>query len=358
MIRHLVYQALVVLAFVSGAPACKGQGPGREPAALTPAAKLIRTRGLATGNVICELQDRAGNIWFRTGGEGIYRYDGKTFTNFTTQDGLPDNEVRAIIETRSGPVLFGTKRGICSYDGRSVTAYTGHPLLQEPNVTSLLEDRSGTLWVGTLDSGVYRLEGRQLRNFLNSGDGPYNDGRRSQLIIDMLQDKAGNIWFCSWNRGGVWRYDGERFTNFLPDTGQQQTLPFTGAAATQASISDDMVYSVMQDRSGNLWFATRRHGACRYDGKGFTSFREPAGFVSRGVYSIVEDLEGALWLTTNDFGVWRYDGTAFRAYTTRDGLVNNSVFSVLADRSGNLWFGTRAFGLSRFDGKTFTTFSD
>jgi ligand-binding sensor domain-containing protein len=75
--------------------------------------KLIRTQGVVSGNVHCNLQDKAGNIWFSTSGEGVYRYDGKSFTNFTRKAGLRDNDVRAIIEDKAGNIVFGTKSGIC-----------------------------------------------------------------------------------------------------------------------------------------------------------------------------------------------------------------------------------------------------
>jgi ligand-binding sensor domain-containing protein len=128
--------------------------------------------------------------------------------------------------------------------------------------------------------------------------------------------------------------------------------------SSQDSITDDMIFSVSEDKAGNLWFATRRHGACRYDGKSFTSFKENEGFVSYGIYSIIEDKKGNMWFSTEKNGVFCYDGKSFKNYTTADGLVYNSVFSILEDKNGNLWFGTRGFGLSRYDGKTFVNFSE
>lgn len=72
--------------------------------------KMIRTQGVLSGNVGCELQDKAGNIWFSTSGEGVYRFDGKSFANFTTKDGLTSNDVSAIIEDLTGkPLLVSVK---------------------------------------------------------------------------------------------------------------------------------------------------------------------------------------------------------------------------------------------------------
>jgi ligand-binding sensor domain-containing protein len=338
--------------------------------------RMIRTQGIVSGNIGCELQDRAGNLWFSTSGEGVYRYDGKSFTNFTTKDGLSSNDVSSIIEDKAGNILFGTKNGICKYDpsgAKSFSKYSENADLNKLSISSLLEDKDGNLWFGTMNSGVYRYDGKNLTNFLNNDDHKFNLGTHNQLILDILQDKNGNLWFSSWNGGGVWRYNGKTFKNYLPSadyylrnedgrSNNKNSLPTYLLNLTNSqpsnNISDDMIFSMTEDKVGNLWFATRRHGACRFDGKNFTSFRENERFVSYGISSILEDKKGNIWLATDKNGVFSYDGKTFKNFTTKDGLINDSVNSILEDKNGNLWFGTRGFGLSRFDGKTFTNFSE
>lgn len=335
---------------------------------------IIRTQGAASGNVSCELVDKDGNLWFSIGGEGVYRYNGVSFENFTTKDGLCDNDAGDIIQCKSGSILIGTKSGICLYDGEKFSRYLDTDPTTQFQISSLMEDRDGNIWFGTMQDGIYRYDGQSLTNFLNNNDHPFNLGNPYQLIQDILQDREGNIWFSSWNRGGVWCYDGKNFTNYLPSKNYYQSGEDERANAqkgtfsifpealiypsSQDSITDDMIFSISEDKAGNLWFATRRHGACRYDGKTFTSFRENEGFVSYGVYSILEDKKGNMWFLTDKNGVFCWDGNTFKNYTTADGLVNNSVFSMLEDNAGNIWFGTRWFGLSRYDGKSFTTFSE
>ena len=347
--------------------------------------KIIRTQGIVYGNLHCNLQDKAGNIWFSTSGEGVYRYDGKSFTNFTTKDGLSDNDVCAIIEDKTGNILFGTKNGICKYNGRYFSKYTDNVDASKKSISSLMEDSKVNLWFGVWREGVYRYDGKIFDNFLNNNapdktsplfpqkdNQPFNLGNQYQLILDILEDKRGNIWFSSWNGGGVWQYDGKSFKNYLPSadyylrnedgrSGDKINAPLELIIfnnPSQDNIGDDMIFSISEDKAGNLWFATRRHGACRYDGKYFTSFRESEGFVSSGIYSILEDKKGKMWLSTEEHGVYCYDGKTFTNYTTADGLVNNSVFSILEDKNGNLWFGTRGFGLSRYDGKNFVNFAE
>ena len=332
--------------------------------------KIVRTLGTQYENVGCQLLDKDGNLWFSISGEGAYRFDGKSFTNFTTKDGLCNNDVGVIIQDRAGNILLGTKNGICKYDGNKFTKY---PVPDTLSITSMLEDKDGNLWFGTMGKGIYRYNGKTLDNFLNNNDHIFNLGNTNQLILDMLQDKNGNLWFSSWNGGGVWRYDGKDFKNFLPSADYYKTnqdkrnfnnpqstfgnIPYTTYAPSQDHITDDMIFSMTEDNLGNIWFATRNHGICRYNGKTFTTIGRNEGFNSGGAMAILQDDKNNFWITTADIGVWYYDGKTFKNFTENDGLVSNAVMSVLKDKNNNLWFGTKGFGLSRYDGKTFTTFS-
>lgn len=401
--KNPIFSILLVSIFFTS---CQGQASSKQKPNEIDATKIIdqhpkivRTKGTSGGSGVvgCELIDHAGNLWFSIGGEGVYRYNGTTFTNFTTKDGLCDNNAGDIIEDKSGNILIATQAGICRYDGKSFSKYLEADSMNKLMITSLFEDNEGNIWFGAMGKGIYRYDarlsdgqGKKLTNFLNNQ--PFNLGNRYQLILDILQDRNGNMWFSSWNGGGVWRYDpsayfdsaqhkslkagGKTFTNFLPSEnyylsnqdGRTNANPEPGSFSyfqpenkyplSLDSIPDDMIFSIYEDKAGNLWFATRRHGACRFDGKSFTSFSDNENFVSYGIYSILEDKKGNMWFSTEKNGVYCYDGKTFRNYTTADGLVNNSVFSILEDNDGNLWFGTRWFGLSRFDGKNFTTFSE
>ncbi len=326
---------------------------------------IVRSQGIKSGVVKAELVDDKGNTWFLISGEGIYRYDGQTFRNFTVNDGLPSNKVEAILQDHLGNILIGTDKGIWRFqDGKTLKL----PIPDTLRITCMLEDKDNKLWFGTMSDGVFRFDGKHLENYLNKEHTTFNYGKQTQLILDILQDKKGNIWFSSWNGGGVWMYNGTEFKNFVPDaeyyTSNQDKRDITESYGQLKSythspdhISDDMIFSVMEDDQGNIWFGTRDHGACRYDGKSFKSFGKSEGLDARGTYKILQDKNGDMWFSTEESGVWRFDGTTFQNFDRKDGLVNNAVLSMIEDRKGDLWFGTKWFGLSRFDGKVFTTFS-
>ena len=75
--------------------------------------------GLSQSTVKFIEQDNYGNLWLATN-NGLSRFNGKTFDNFTTTNGLPSNEISNLLFAND--ILFiGTKKGFCSFDGHNVS---------------------------------------------------------------------------------------------------------------------------------------------------------------------------------------------------------------------------------------------
>lgn len=301
--------------------------------------KFIKTKSLNKGdNVHCSLQDKASNLWFGTTGDGIYKYDGKLFTQFTATNGLPGNMVNYILEDKDGKIWIGTDAGACFYDGKTFTKFkialpNDTPLIKN-DVFSIMQDKSGKLWFATIN-GVYIYNGKSFTFFkVNEGAKGYMSDKNNVEYI--LEDKAGNFWFGGRMNEGVFRYDGKSLINLNPN-------------------GDNWAWPVLQDKNGNIWFSNWS-GAYRYDGKSFTNFTKKDGLSGDMVARIIEDKKGILWFGGD--GLSRYDGKSFTRFTSKDGLLNESVWSILEDKTGNIWVGTRETGLYFYDGKTFTKFSE
>ena len=336
-------------------------GYGQMKTSLKPGQlRLIKSQSTNPGdNVHCGLQDRKGNLWFGTTGDGIYRYDGTFFTNFTTKNGLNSNSVNHILEDKDGKIWIGTGAGLVLYDGKTFTEIQ-IPLRENmpPNkyhnthdVFSIMQDKSGKLWFATID-GVYiydprRAVGKSFTLFIvNEGVGGFKSSNNNVEYI--LEDKAGNIWFGGRVNEGVFRYDGKSITNIKPN------------GDTWKPSGDNWAWPVLQDKNGNIWFSNWS-GAYRYDGKSFTSFTKNDGLSGDMVARMIEDKKGNLWFGGD--GLSRYDprqavGKSFTHFTTKDGLLNLGIWMILEDRAGNLWVGTRETGLYRYNGKTFTNFTE
>src|SRR5215831_14634269 len=78
------------------------------------------------------------------------------FDIWTTDNGLPQNSVNALLQTKDGYLWLATFDGLVRYDGVRFVVFNVHntPGLVSNRFTSLAEDRSGDLWIGTDDAGV------------------------------------------------------------------------------------------------------------------------------------------------------------------------------------------------------------
>src|ERR1700734_1172067 len=102
------------------------------------------TSKVSSARFFSVLEDSKGNLWFGSIGSGVYCYDGISFTNFTTGDGLPNNRVSCIYEDKAGNIWFGTENGSSCYDGKSFRNYR-----LNGSVNSIIENKTGKFWFAT-----------------------------------------------------------------------------------------------------------------------------------------------------------------------------------------------------------------
>jgi ligand-binding sensor domain-containing protein len=284
-----------------------------------------------TRNVI---QDRQGNIWIAAF-DGIFRYDGKSFTNITSK--VSSARFFSILEDRKGNFWFGSiGSGVYYYDGKSFQNFTTKDGLAGNNVTCIYEDKTGNVWFG-----ASRYDGESFRNFTTK------DGLSNNDVNSVIEDKTGKFWFAT--RGDTFVYDGKTFTVFTHDG-----KPFTN------------VRSMIEDKKGNIWLGGA-NGLWRYDGSTFTNFTQKfVGHVIEdkkgNIWTSSESAEGPAWVgsETGNIQAWalsRYDGKSLSNTKPTVSEIKNKgmIFGILEDDKGSIWFG--AFdGVHRYDGKTITDF--
>jgi ligand-binding sensor domain-containing protein/serine phosphatase RsbU (regulator of sigma subunit) len=320
--------------------------------------------------------DKKGNLWFGTEGGGACRYDGKSFTNFTIENGLASNSVWSIMEDRDGNIWFGTEGGgVSKYDGHSFTNYNKQNGLADNRVWSILQDRKGNMWFGTLDGGASKFDGKTFTTYRKT------EGLPDMAIRNITEDKDGNIWFAT-DGGGVSKFDGKTFTNYKTDQGlahntvvgsavddkgnlwfgtyggglsrfgQKKFTTFT----TEQGLSHNDVRSITKISNGDLWFCTLGRGVSKYSDTSFTNYSKAQGLSNNAIWSVTEDKNGNLWFGSYGAGLCRYDGPAFINYTRQQGLPHNVCWSILEDKNGAFWFGTYGGGLCKYDGASFSSF--
>ena len=301
-------------------------------------------------------EDKDGNLWFGTLARGVARYDGASLTYFTTKDGLAGDQINGIAEDQAGNLWFSTTAGVSKYDGTSFTNFRVEQGLSDNDTWSILADSKGTIWVGTM-GGVSRYDGSTFSSF--SIPHPEVDNLTylftPELVWCMIEDREGNIWFVR-DGYGVAKYNGKTFTHYTRKDG----------------LSNNNIISVLQDKQGHFWFGSRNTrvpeednpnsfvdstdaGLTHFDGKVFTTFTDTEGLDGKLVGPIYEDKSGNVWIASMHHGVFRYDGSTFTNFKERDdfrGFTMNCIQSILEDKEGRLWFGFSG-GLFRLEGGYF-----
>lgn len=246
------------------------------------------------------LEDRKGNIWFATKDSGVYCYNGKSlpnrqegFQHFTTKNGLADNMALHIYEDRKGNIWFGASR----YDGKSFRTFSTEDGFPSNNIRLLLEDKTGKLWFGAQAENMFVYDGKTFTLLQNK------DGKAFNNVWSIIEDRKGNIWFGDVN--GLWRYDGSNFIN----------------------VSHKGAYAIIQDKKGNIWT---------------TGPDEPPR-------------TGQVWsLSCYDAKSLYNEKPIITEIRSRPGML----LGILEDTKGNIWFGSAGpqAGVHRYDGKNITDF--
>ncbi len=127
-------------------------------------------------------------------------------------------------------------------------------------------------------------------------------------------------------------------------------------------LGGQYIQCLYEDRSGNLWIGTvwglyqlshenlikknYEFGYYLHDSKDSTTLSD------NHVFSVIEDSRGLIWIATlSGLNCFYPDLNIFQSYTIRDGLSSNWILSLIEDECGNLWMGTHQ-GISKFDPAT------
>ena len=285
-------------------------------------------------------EDRNRTLWVGTKGNGIYTFDGKNDTyetvpkqHITTENGLLNNSVFTIVEGQGKEYWIGTDgQGINYFNtgtNKISSLSVNKNLLRQINLSSvysILPTEQNILWVGTSGYGMYKLEIDRTTtpySIKSHTQYIYKNDRSSSLsnniVYSIIEDDATHLWIAT--RGGG-------LNRFNRVTGQFQNFRYSSASGV--SISSDDILCLYKDTRGFLWAGTSMglNKLLRFE-KGvpvFKRFTEKEGMPNNTIHGILEDKEHNMWLTTNN-GMAKliHDQSIYRimSYYKKDGLQNN-----------------------------------
>ncbi len=323
---------------------------------------------------------------------------------WTTEHGLPQNSVTALLQSRDGYLWIGTFGGLARFDGLRFTVFDAGDGLGSSRILALAEDAEGTLWIGTEDAGLWRREGGRFEPWPSAGfeetgavwsvlahgdalwlgtsDGvlrvPRSGGGARRLgvaeglpdrwVRALATDAEGELWVGTGRGTAV--LVGDRFVA-RGVTGSIWALP-TGPAGALTAVGEETAVALPEgrplgagtealsglapraaawDREGGLWLGGRGVGRVE---PGVARLEQPLrveppldGLAPPVVRAALEDREGSLWLGTDTGGLVRLRRADVRMLGPPEGLPAESVLPILEDRAGTVWVGGWCGGLFR-----------
>ncbi|QIF02323.1 two-component regulator propeller domain-containing protein [Roseimicrobium sp. ORNL1] len=279
--------------------------------------------GLPQNTINALWQTRDGFLWVGTNG-GLARFDGLHFRNFGLQDGLRAVLITSIAETTDGGLWVGTSGGGVSRweKGRFVTYGKGEGFPETSDVLCMAPDKDGSLWLGTTQGLVHWSEGK----FVRIGDAY---GLPEKQVRALTLDSEGGLW-VSVIGDGVYLGKGGKFTR------ESAPGPVTGDC-----------YSLMTHRDGSVWAGAGNGKLWKRKGGRWQEFGPASGLPWSSFASLAEGVDGSVWITVDDEGLYRSEGERFVKVTWNQGSSGGGSRRVIVDRTGCIWLGVASGGLTR-----------
>jgi ligand-binding sensor domain-containing protein/signal transduction histidine kinase len=285
--------------------------------------------------VYATYEDRHGQVWVATMGDGSFRYNTNgAVLRLTTRDGLPTDLIRCVTEDREGNIWVGMEGGgLCRLKPAIFQIYGRRDGLSSDQIQPVYEDEEGAVWIGTDGDGLNRMKDGEVEQF-----GPAQ-GLANGHVWSVLRDRHGVVWVGTWD--GLYKGEHDRFVKASDDV-----------------IVGGSVTALYEDSQGKIWVGQQTFGglACLADGHS-ALVKIPGTPANHDVRALAEDAEGALWIGTFNDGLYRLKEGQFTHFGISEGLGSETIWCLLPDSDGTLWIGTAHGGLSRWCHGKITTYT-
>jgi len=298
-----------------------------------------------------------------------------SFQVWQREQGLPQNSIHALAQTRDGYLWVGSDDGVARFDGVRFASVGLREGLRSGRVRVLLEDSSHALWIGTTGGGLTRRREGELMTLT------VQEGLLADSILALAEDSHERIWVGT--EGGLQMVEHDRpvpFESAAEFRGKPITMLFkdlegvlwvgaTGAGVFRfvdgkfARVEGPSVAAFLLDphcglvdRHGRLWLGAGDDFVLCRDGEQWQAYRIPRHLARPYVSTLVEEIDGTIWAGSLSEGLFQFREGTLTSVNAANGLSDNQVESLLVDTEGNLWVGTSA-GLNRLQHKNLSIFA-
>ncbi len=305
--------------------------------------------GLSNNSINNILQTKDGFLWVATK-DGLNRYDGQSFKHYkhdpSNKNSLPENYVNALLESSDGTLLVGTwGGGLCIYNPhRETFTHIEETDQTDEFIQCLYEDRDGFIWYGTVSGGLkkYDLKTKKIVAYRKTSSGNFQFPTNN--ITCIVDDGRDELWLGTGDAG---------LLKFNPATGA--LLQSTNQPSDENTISNNIVLSIVNDRNICLWIGTQS-GFDRFDiaSQRWAHFpkipKEKVPYLKTTVSQILKDHLGRLWVGTYEYlGLFLIENTddhsprvlhLRREFDNLSSIISDRIRWLYEDHQNNIWIGT------------------
>ena len=247
-----------------------------------------------------------------------------TFRSWQREQGLPQNSVRALAQTRDGYLWVGSEDGVARFDGVRFASFGVREGLRSGSVRVLFEDSRGALWIGTVGGGLTRCQKGLFTTFTST------EGLPANSITALGQDREGRLWVGTEAGLAVWQ--NERF-----------------APLGAGDFKGKHITTLFNDRQGVMWVGVNGAGVFRFlDGKFVALADASVEGLLKDPHCLLEDKAGRFWLGAGDDIVLCREGNQWRRYRIPRHLARPYISALAEEPDGTVWAGSVSEGLLRF----------
>ena len=322
------------------------------------------------------VQDRNGLFYFGMYG-ALQTWDGEQFHNVTLLDhqGKPSyGYATCFLERANGDLLAGTSGlGVMKFSDKQTARQLGGVFAGLHTVNSLLEDKDGRLWMVTDQEGLLCYDGKSLRHYLNdrkdlilgqlcsdrqghvyvgTNAGLYRQQGDSFVHVTATGNKSVSALFCDRYDCIIVGYDGKGIAIYDPKKDTVIDNPFF---SMEVDLAKSKVYSIIEDRNGNLWFGLLQKGLYRqpiapngFNYMGYRLGHERNAIGSACVVSVLIDSQHRTWVGTDKDGLYLFDANDRLLRHLLDGFPS-TVMAIEEGADGLIWIGSYGEGSGWID---------
>ncbi len=282
--------------------------------------------------------------------------------SWKTDNGLPDNAVTAVVQTRDGYLWAGTYGGLVRFDGVHFTVFNSAntPGLQSDRITSLFEDANGALWIGHERGDLTCYRDGKFESLA-----VHETGVRRKIVF-IGSDAAGDVWMLNEEGTAVRARDGATCTlpntdgvaqlaqdgrgNLFISSGGQLAELSGGRLRTLSNTNDPngvggYLQGLCAARDGGLWVVSDSQ-VREWNGQSVTENRG-TNPCNATVVAMLETKSGALAMGTSSDGLYLlFSNRTVVHFSRTNGFPNNWIRCLHEDREGTLWIGAGSTGLT------------